>query len=98
MIPQPATNIRSDIRTIVLEPIEGQGILSSKGMVDNRLFKGEQELYAIKDPQNCMWSLKYANGGVPPVFKQQFTSFSKLLAFVTGYFERRGVRVTEVID
>jgi len=89
---------RSNVRVFVLKPIEGQKTTSSTGLVDPGLFEGTNEISAIMDTRSLLWSLKYKNGGLPGALKQSFTSFSKLFAFVQQYFERRGIRIVEVID
>lgn len=85
-------------RIIVLKPREGQSTLNSKGMVDNRLFDGNNRLHAIRDSQTAFWSLRYDKGLVPEQMKQSFTTFQKMYDFVKGYFGRRNVDVVDVID
>ncbi|MDE1830257.1 MAG: hypothetical protein KGI25_08040 [Thaumarchaeota archaeon] len=89
---------KSNDRILVLEKIEGEKTLSSKGIVDNSLFNGENKLHAIIDTQTMLWHLKYENGIIPPSFKQQFTSWTKLMNFVTEYYRRRNIRIAKVID
>lgn len=82
---------------LVLEPIDGAP-LSAAGLVDKRLFTGENRLHAIMDTQTCLYYLKYDSGIVPEPLRQRFTSLKKLLDFVTGYFERRKIRIKEILD
>lgn len=89
---------RSTDRILVLKPIEGEKVKSSKGLIDPRLFTGENELHAIQDRQTTLWYFKYRMGGLPEALKQQFTNFPKLLTFATGYFKNRGVEIKEVLD
>lgn len=91
-----ANNIRSTDRIFVLKP--RADVKSSSGLLDKGLFDGKNRLHAKMDPQNCLWSLNYDRGIVPPVFKQQFTSFGKAEEFIRGYMERRNIDITEVID
>jgi len=86
-------------RVIVLEPIEGKATLSATGLTDNRLFTGENRLHAIMDPQTCIWTMKYDEGGLPAGLKgQQFTSFGKLLNYAREYYKRRNIEIKEVIS
>jgi hypothetical protein len=92
------TKERSDDRIIVLEPIEGQHVLSSTGLIDNRLFKGGNTLHGVREPQSNLWCFKYEVGGLPEPLKQKFTHFRPLLAYAEDYFKRRGLRIVKVID
>lgn len=92
------TKMRSPDRVLMLRPAEGKTALSSKGMLDNRLFKGENKLHAIMDTQTCLWSLKYEIGGLEAPLKQQWTSFNQLMKYLREYFNRRNVEITEVVD
>lgn len=85
-------------RTLVLEPIDGKAPLNTIGMVDKRLFTGENELHAIMDLQTCLWKLKYNSGIVPEPLKQQFTGFRALHKFCEEYFRKRNIRIKEVIN
>lgn len=79
-------------RVLLLEPIDGKP-LSSKGVVDPRLFTGENKLHAIRTDNDQLWSFKYEAGAVPEPLKDKFTSFSKLLKHAEVYFSTRNVRV-----
>lgn len=72
--------------------------MNGKGMVDNRLFTGENELHAMMDPEYGHWYVQYKSGIIPSVFQQRWTSFTKLYDFVVQYYKRRNVDVTEIID
>lgn len=85
-----------DDRTLILKPIEGQKARNSAGMVDSRLFTGDNKIHAYKDPWGT-WFLKYERGDVPPAFKQKFTGFNQLYDFVTDYYKKRGVEVAGVV-
>lgn len=85
-------------RILVLETVDNTKPLSSTGMVDTRLFTGENELHAVRDNQTCLWTFKYKCGGLPPPLKQQFTGFKALKSFAEGYFKKRNIRIKEVID
>lgn len=92
-----ASKMRKEDRILVLEPIDGKP-LNSKGLLDRRLFSGENELHAIKHPQNNLWYLQYKSGIVPDIMQQRFTSFKGLYAFTEDYMKKRNVKITKVID
>lgn len=95
------TNIvknRSIDRILVLAPEEGKDVLNSKGVVDKRLFNGENRLHAKLDTQTMLWFVQYDHGIPPQPFQQRFTSFTKLFGFVEDYYKRRNVKISEVID
>lgn len=94
---QPDKIRKTDI-IIVIQPIEGKNALSNKGLVDNRLFTGENRLHAVMNTQTCLWHLKYDSGIVPPALQQQFTGFTRLLNFVKDYFKKRNIEIKEIID
>ena len=85
-------------RVLVLKPIEGKDTLNTKGMVDKRLFTRENNLHAVMDPEYGHWRVEYDSGIIPPAFQQRWTSFSKLYNFVTEYYKRRNVQITEIIE
>ena len=89
---------KANDRVIVLEKMEGKNTLSSSGLTDNGLFTGENRLHAIVDTQTMLWHLKQDKGILPPPLKQQFTSFTKLMGFVTPYYNKRNISVVKVID
>lgn len=83
-------------RVLVLKPRPDQNTLTDKGMIDNRLFKGENQLHALMDTQTLLWTMKYEKGGLPEVLKQSFTSFKRLFDYAQLYFDKRGVDISEV--
>lgn len=86
----------TNTRILKLERKEGKNVLTETGLIDNRLFTGENNLRAIQEP-NSLWSLKYDHGSVPEFLRQQFTSFSTLIKVVTEYFNKRNIIIKEVI-
>jgi hypothetical protein len=91
--------MRSDDRVFTLKPIPGAKALKTVGIVDSSLFTGSNQLHAKRDPQFSFWKLNYSNGGnLPEPLQQTFTSFSKLVAFITEYYKRRNVTITEIHD
>lgn len=85
-------------RIFVLEQMEGKSPLSTKGLVDARLFTGENNLHAIMDPSSCMWILRYDAGLVEQPLRQKFTSFKMLRKFVEDYYKRRNIQVKEILN
>lgn len=90
--------MRSHDRILVLTLVEGTKALDSKGLVDTRLFTGENRLHAVMDPRTCTWSMKYDMGGIPPVLKGMFTNFHALLKHAREYFKKRNIEINEVLD
>lgn len=85
-------------RIIKLEPQEGVSTKNAQGLVDNRLWKGGNNLHAIQTPDTNLWYCKYEAGSLPEPLRQKFTSFKKLYEFVERYFAKRNIKITEVID
>lgn len=90
------THMRRTDRILVLQS-EGKA-RSTHGLVDSRLFDGTNKLHAIQNPNTGLWTMKYEMGGLPEHLKQTFTSFERLLYYVTNYFKGRNVAIKEVID
>lgn len=90
--------LRSPDRILIIEEIPGEQTKDSKGLVESRIFKGGNRLHAIRDPQYDMWYMRYDAGILPQPLQQRFTTFSKLFEFVTGYFQRRGLKISRVED
>jgi hypothetical protein len=87
----------SNVRELVLKPIEGKGTLNSKGLIDNRLFKGDNHLHAYQG-EDGLWFMRQDQGHLPEVLKEKFTTFSKLLTFAKNYYDKRNVEIVEVKD
>jgi len=85
-------------RVISLKVKDGEKVKSNIGLLDPRLFSGENKLHATIDGQTSLWSLHYDSGILPQQLRQKFTGFSKLMSFVTDYFARRNIEVKEVFD
>lgn len=96
--PKENSKLRSDDRIFKLVRVDDKAPLTSLGLVDKRLFTGENKLHAIKDGQTSLWSLKYDQGNVPEFLRQQFTSFKLLLKVVGDYFMKRNIKIEEIID
>jgi len=89
--------MRSTDRILVLEKVNTED-KSSTGLVDVRLFKGENILHAVQHPEYSTWTLKYEHGILPKPLKQTFTSFQALYTYTENYFKRRNARIAKVID
>lgn len=85
-------------RKLVLRPIDGEKAKSSTGLVDPRLFKGDNNLRAIRENDSTLWYFKYDVGGIPEQLKGHYTSFAKAKEAAAGYFKTRNVEITEVIQ
>jgi len=95
----PESNIRSIDRKLSLAPIEGKSVKNSSGLVDTRLFTGDQQLLLKMDPQTCLWYFQYTNTGLlPEPLKGKFTGFKAGLRFAEDYFSKRNIRITRVED
>lgn len=98
LIDPKSTSASRDDRVFVLSLVDKKAPLSTTGLMDRRLFSGENRLHAIKDPQYQLWHLKYEHGTIPEPLQQKFTSFKTLLRYVQDYFLKRNIELTEVID
>lgn len=90
--------LKSDDRLLVVKPMEGYKPLSSTGLVDPRLFSGENRLHAKKNAQGTLWEMKYDAGSVPELLKVKFTTFDQLYDYAKKYFNKRQLDIVEVID
>jgi hypothetical protein len=104
MIPQvkeeraePTKILLTSDRKLSVRPIDGKAPVSSTGLIDNRLFTGENTLHAIRD-NTSLWSLRYDSGLVPEPLRRRFTSFQKLFDFAKTYFAKRNIEIKEVLD
>lgn len=84
-------------RKLVLRPMEGEKAKTTGGMLDARLFKGENSLKAVRDNDSNLWYFKYEIGGIPEQLKGHFTSFAKAHEVAETYFRTRNVQIVEVI-
>jgi hypothetical protein len=93
---RPSKNHVPD-RVLVLKPKEGMTAKSTGGLVDKRLFTGENNIHALMDPEYGHWYVKYDSGVVPQQLQQRWTSFNKLYEFVKNYYATRNIEIKEVI-
>ncbi len=98
MIPQDKSKERKSDRILVLKIIDGEKAKTSTGLMDKKLFTGENKLHLVQDQRNCLWYFKYESGGLPPPLKQKFTTFPIAMDYVTKYLKGRNIEIAEVID
>lgn len=93
------SNIKSTDRVLTLEVMDGQKPKSSTGLVDTRLFNGQQQLHLKMDPQTCLWYFQYSNPGLlPEALKGNYTGFKAGIKFAENYFKSRNIRIKEIKD
>lgn len=85
-------------RVLILKVKDGKKPVSSIGLVDPRLFSGDNKLHAYRDNTSMLWKLRYEKGGLPEPLKENFTKFQYLIDHVKKYFDKRNVEITEVQD
>jgi hypothetical protein len=89
--------MNSTKRSLILRVKEGKKAVNSTGVVDSRLFNGNNALYAIYGPGN-LWRLEYAHGAIPPALAQNFTNFTLLLKTVKEYLDKRNIEIEKIED
>ena len=85
-------------RILVLQVMEGKKALGSGGIVDTRLFTGENKLHGVYDERTGLWNMKYELGAIPGALQQKFPTFDELRAFAEKYYATRNVEVTRIIN
>jgi len=90
--------MHSNDRVLSLVPIEGKSSVATNGLVDPRLFTGENKLHIVRDPMNSMWFFKYEMGMLPEPLKQRFTTFDRAIKHATEYFKKRNIEIKEIIE
>lgn len=95
---QHASKERLTNRTLVIRPKEGRSPKSSTGLIDQRIFTGENNLHVIQDKSSNLWSFKYDSGGLPEPLKERFSTFNNALVVAKSYFDKRDIQIVEVID
>lgn len=95
---QDNPKLKNDVRVFKLEVIDGKKPKSSTGLIDPRVFSGENSFSAARDTRTNIWSFKVKAGGLPEALKQKFTTFPILLDYANKYFEGRNMKIVEVLD
>lgn len=89
--------MHSPTRELTVAPKPGKTAKNSSGLVDTRLFNGENKLYCIMDEYGN-WFFRYQTGIVPEPLKCKFTRVSKAIEYAKQYFNKRDLEITEVKD
>lgn len=93
------SNLRSSDRVLSLSVIDGEKAKSSTGLLDTRLFTGEQQLRLKMDSQTCLWFFQYTNNGIlPEPLKGKYTGFKAGLKTAEDYFKKRNIQITDIKD
>lgn len=87
--------MKSNDRILILEKIDPKG---KTDMIDPQVFEGKNNLHAVMDPSNCMWSLKYEHGLPPEPLRSRFTNFQTAYDTATRYFTTKNIKIVEVQD
>lgn len=97
MLQKIEDNNRRPLRKIYLKAIDEKAI-TDKGLIDNRLFKGETCLIAEMDKETTLWSLRYEHGRLPEPLRQRWTGFPRLLEYIKIYFNKRNIEIARIED
>lgn len=98
--PNKNTKMRGNDRAFALEQIDDKAPISSTGLVDKRLFTGENRIRAIRNEgSHNLWYFQYDKGNLPGALEGvKFTKFDQAQKYLENYFNTRNIRVKEVID
>lgn len=88
--------LRKTDRILVLERIDPKN--KNNGMVDPRVFSGENNLHVIMDLVTGLWTFKYERGIVPGALRERFTSFLQAYNFADNYLKTKNIKIVEVRD
>jgi hypothetical protein len=96
----PESKMRAPDRVFKLELIDTKKPITATGMVDQRLFKGDDatRLHCVMDLETSLWSFKYSRGAIPPGLEGRWTSFKTAKDHADKYFVNRNLRITQVED
>lgn len=95
----PESKMRSPDRIFKLEVIDGTKPRSAMGTVDPSLFKEDgNRLHVIMDLETSLWGFKYDRGFIPQALAGKYTGFKQAKEDAARYFEKRNIRITEVLD
>lgn len=87
--------LKSNDRILLLEKIDPKG---KTDMIDPQVFEGKNNLHAVMDESNCLWSLKYERGLPPEPLRSRYTNFATAYAAAEKYFGMKNIKITQVID
>ncbi len=88
----------SNDRVLILRVMEGKKPTTGAGVVDARLFTGENRLHALFDERTGMWNMRYETGGLPGGLQEKFMDFETLVEHARKYYAKRNVEIAEVED
>lgn len=91
-----SNKMASSDRIFKLEIIDGKKPRDSIGMLDPRLFTGENKLHIKKDKETNFWFFAYDLGAVPGALKHKFTGFNAAVKHAEMYFKTRNVTINEI--
>ena len=96
----PAHKMHSTDRKLVLAIADGASAAkTATGMLDKRLFTGENSIHLKMEPDTTLWYFQYdQNGVLPEPLRCKFTGFKVAKKFAEDYFKKRNVVITEVIE
>jgi hypothetical protein len=83
-------------RIFKLKIIDNKKPKSATGMIDTRLFNGENNIHVKKDPETNFWFFEYDMGAVPGMLKHKFTGYKAALKHAETYFKTRNIEIEEV--
>lgn len=90
--------MQTNDRVLVLKTMDGKSPKDSRGIVDSRLFTGENKIHGVYDERTGLWNLRYETGALPGAMQQKFQTFTELEDFARKYFKTRNVEIIEVIN
>ncbi len=90
--------MKSSNRELKLKVMDDKAPVSSIGLLDKRLFKGDNSLWAVLDPHYGFWSFRFTHGQVPIELQNNWTTFQNALKDAKTYFAGRNVEIYEIVD
>lgn len=90
-------NMEPDIHVYV-KAKEGKKILGTTGLVDNRLFVGDNFFHLVMELSTCFWYAKMDKGVTPEPLRAKFTNYQKALNHLTAYLDKRNLEIKEIKD
>lgn len=94
----PDDNNFSNDRVLYIRPVDGLKPKSVTGLVDPRLFTGENNLHLVMDTENCLWGFRYERGNIPGALNTKFTSVEKALEHAKSYLRDRNLEIYKIDD
>lgn len=98
MVDTEQSKMRSKDRIFVLSIKDSTKPKGATGMVDTKLFTGDNKLHAKMEPETCFWYMQYEHGIVPQTLRNKYTTFSGLKNHAEAYFKNRNIEIKEILD